>query len=81
MKIKNYKYKKNTWYFNIAAVVHMIHNLILYITTDYDYQTLKIETADGTILKIQNVGNIDLQISIQNKHIQINLSNVNLLPK
>ena len=79
--ITNNKDKENTWYFNTAATVHMTHDFSLYITPDLDHQTAKIETADGTILKTQDAGTIDLCVSVGNEHIQIKLSNVHYLPK
>ena len=65
---------------NIAAVVHITHDLSLYITTDLDYQTVDIETADGTILKTQGAGTMDLYIFVENKELLIHLSNVHYLP-
>ena len=81
VEITNNKDKENIWYLDTAAVVHMTHNLSLYITPNLDHQTAKIETADGTILKTQGAGTIDLCVSVGNEYIQIELSNVHYLPK
>ena len=74
--ITNNKDKENTWYLNIAAIVHMNHNLSLYINPDLDHQIAKIKTADNTILITQGGGTIDLCVSVGNEHIQIKLNNV-----
>ena len=79
--ITNNKDKENTWYLDTAAAIHMTHNLSLYITPDLDHQTAKIETADDTILKMQDASTIDLCVSIGNEYIQIKLSNIHFLPK
>ena len=69
MGITNNKDKENTWYLDIAAAVHMTHNLSLYITPNLDHQIAEIETADGTILKTEDAGTIDLCVSVGNEHI------------
>ena len=79
--ITNNKEKQNTWYLDTTAAVHMTHNLSLYITLDLDHQTIKIETADSTILKTQDAGTIDLHVSAGNEHTQIELNNIYYLPK
>ena len=81
MRITNNNDKENTWYLDTAAAVHMTHDLSLYITPNLNHQTAKIETADGTILKTQGAGTIDLCVSVENEHIQIKFSNVHYLPK
>lgn len=72
----NTKNKENIWYLDIAAVVHMTCDLSLYITLNLDYQTVDIEIADSTILKIQDAKTINLHILVGNEHMQIELSNV-----
>lgn len=47
----------------------MTHNLSFYITLNLDFHMSKIQTADNTIFKTQEAGNINLPILIQNKHI------------
>ena len=67
----NKKNKEDTWCLDIAAAVHMNHNLSLYITPDTDHQTVDIKTADGTVLKTQGAGTINLHILVENKEMLI----------
>ena len=61
--------------------MHITHNLSLYIKLDLDYQTAEIKTTDGTILQTQVANTINLHVSVENKYIQIELSNVPYLPR
>ena len=79
--VSNKKDKEDTWYLDTAAAVHMTHDLSLYITPDLDHQTVDIETADGTVLKTQGAGTIDLHVLVENKEMLIQLSNVHYLPE
>lgn len=54
----------------------MTHDLSLYVTPNLDHQT-----ADGTVLRTQGAGTIDLHVPVGPKHMQIELSNVYCLPE
>ena len=66
---------------NTAIAINMTYDLSLYITPDLDHQTAKIETADFTILKIQEADTIDFHVLVGNNHTQIELSNIYYLPE
>lgn len=66
--ITNNKKKENTWYHDIAIAIYMTYNLSLYITSDLDYQIVKIKTANNIILKMQDTSTINLYILVKNKH-------------
>ncbi len=46
---------------------------------DLDNQTVDIETANCTVLRIQSVGTIDNHV-VENEHMHIELNNVHYLP-
>lgn len=79
--VTNKKEKKDTWYLDTSAAIHIMYNLSLSITVNPDNQTVDIKIVDNTIFKRQGAGIIDFYVFVENKHIHIKLSNVDNLPK
>lgn len=70
------KKKDYHWYMNIVTVVHMTHDLRLYINADFDPVHKWFETADGYKIQMQAIGTIALETLLDGKTTYVHLHNV-----
>jgi hypothetical protein len=67
--------KNNQWYMNTTAVVHIIHDLILFMT-ELNSQFEWIETITNQKIQIRDVETINLEIMLNDENSNVHLHDV-----
>ena len=68
--------KDDRWYLDSAAIVHVTHDLTLFISSDLNDDTELIETVSDEQIETRESGTIDLKMIIDDKIISVTISNV-----